>query len=89
MNDKKTKFVLNLHTILVVGILLQVQFYFYGQNDAIPPDLNSTYNREINDLLAEGFKNRMFPGISVALYSNDSIHYFNYGYANLNQEISL
>ena len=43
----------------------------------------------IKALLEEGHQNKMFPGMSVALFEKDSTQYFNYGYAKMDPQVAV
>jgi len=43
----------------------------------------------INSQLEEGYQDDMFPGVSVALFKNDSTQYFNYGYAKIESKVAV
>ena len=46
-------------------------------------------DRTVNNLLDQGYKDNMFPGIAVALYAEDTIKTYNRGYAKLESQIEL
>jgi len=85
----KLKVMLRLQLQLLIVILSCVQINLIGQGEFSQMDSVYSYPLIVNGLLAEGFENNMFPGISVALYSDDSIQYFNFGNARLSPEIAV
>ena len=80
----KAKFVMNLKISLLSIFFFQFQFGINGQGNIVPNNSDSIFPTMINELLSEGIEKEMIPGISVSLYLNDSIHYFDSGLASLN-----
>ena len=52
---------------------MQLQLNIYGQNIVYQPDSTVSDRTLITNLLEDGAKNDMYPGLSLALYANDSI----------------
>jgi len=69
---------LKLQVILLFIILSHFPNDLLGQSEVAHFDSVPAYPSLVNDLLAEGAGNDMFPGISVALYTEDSAHYFSF-----------
>jgi CubicO group peptidase (beta-lactamase class C family) len=80
---------LKLHVILLFIILSFFPFDLPGQSEVTHLGSVPAYPWLVNDLLAEGAGNDMFPGISVALYTDDSVRYFNFGDASLSPEVAV
>ena len=71
----KVRFVMNLYVCLFTALFLLLHSDVIGQGNAALDSVPS-YSTLVDELLEYGAQNEMFPGISMALYSNDSIHYF-------------
>lgn len=80
----KVKLVLNLYVYLFTVFYFQLHFDVIGQSNVAPFDSVTYFPTMVNELLSEGIQKKMIPGISVALYSNDSVHYFDFGHSSLN-----
>ena len=61
INKMKAKFVLNLYVYLFAAFFLQLHFDVFGQSNVAPLDSVPSYPRVVNDLLADGAQNEMFP----------------------------
>ena len=48
--------------------------------------INGNIHSVIDSLLKEGYQDKMFPGVGIALFKNDSTQFFNYGYAKIESE---
>ena len=62
----------------------------WGKSQSIALSSDSIANDRIaliDQLLQKGYQENQFPGISAALLQNDSITYFNYGFAKIEEQV--
>jgi CubicO group peptidase (beta-lactamase class C family) len=67
--------------------VLIFQINVFAQTVSNSPD--STLHSYINDLVVQGFEEGQFPGISMALFYDDSVHYYHQGHSKLETEFSV
>ena len=62
----------------------------YGQPSTISENqINSNIHYVIDSLLNKGFQDKMFPGVGIALFKNDSTQFFNYGHAKIESNVAV
>lgn len=73
-----------------IFLTLSLLISLWGRSQSIASSNDSSeYNRIalIDQLLQEGYQEKLFPGISAVLFQNDSITYFNYGFAKIEEQV--
>ena len=79
---------LRLSKYFFLVIFFQAGIKLQAQNSYSPRDSVYTY-AVVNALLKEGYQRKMFPGLSAALFQNDSTYYFNYGYSKIESKVEI
>jgi CubicO group peptidase (beta-lactamase class C family) len=80
----------NFKIYLLIVLLLAFCNRSNGQQSTISENqINSNIHSEIDSLLNKGLQDKMFPGVGIALFKNDSTQFFNYGLAKIESKIAV
>ena len=79
---------MRLSIYLFLIIVFQSSFNLQAQKANNSNDSIDIYEL-INELLIDGYQNKMFPGVSIALFKNDTTQYLNYGYAKTESQVAV
>lgn len=75
---------------LLIILLLVLCNKSYGQQSTnYENDINSSMYSIIDSLLQKCYQEQMMPGVAMAFVKNDSIHFFNYGYAKIESKEAI
>ncbi len=73
--------------IAMFAVILTSSLSTHGQEQENLSTLSSPYNSLIENLLARGTEDKLFPGASLSLYTEDTLIFYNAGYANLQTDV--